>query len=145
MISIEPSPVMASARSHNSSSREIATDFFASDLDLICCKMSLLNFMMHGMCGVIIHQDALMQDFRNAWVVNEDLYSGKLSGIKKINEDQVNQLYSQWKYISNIMNGVKNNVPDAPNEPEPVPEPEPVHDDIFKASDKNFVQLKLNL
>lgn len=47
---------------------------FANDLDFTCVKMSALNFMIHGIKGVITCDDALAQPntkFRNAFIVND--------------------------------------------------------------------------
>lgn len=43
---------------------------FGEDLDLICCKMSLINCLMHGCEGEIVWHDSLKRDFRKAWRVN---------------------------------------------------------------------------
>lgn len=80
--------------------------YIGSDLDLVCCKMALLNFMLHGVCGIIINQDSLKMDFRNAWIINENIYThGKLSGIRQINENEVNKFYSYWDMIRRSVNG----------------------------------------
>lgn len=79
--------------------------YMVSDLDIICCKMSILNFMLHGMCGIVINQDTILMDFRKAWVVNEGLYTeGKLTGIREIDEGEVNTLYRYWDIVRKAHN-----------------------------------------
>lgn len=45
----------------------------ANDLDITCAKMSALNFMLHGIKGIVTCDDALLPrtKFRGAFVVNE--------------------------------------------------------------------------
>ena len=47
-----------------------------SDLDDVACKMSVLNFYIHGVRGSIIHQNTLTTEFYSAWRVNNYLYHG---------------------------------------------------------------------
>lgn len=48
--------------------------FFGSDIDLDCCKMSIINFAWHGITGEIVHKDALSSDcFWHGWdIVSKD-------------------------------------------------------------------------
>ncbi len=44
---------------------------FGEDIDLICCKMSCLNLMLHGCEGEIIHHNSLdLSDWRGGWQIN---------------------------------------------------------------------------
>lgn len=47
-----------------------------SDLDEMACKMSVLNFYLHGIRGSIIHQNALTGECFGAWRVNNYLQYG---------------------------------------------------------------------
>lgn len=41
---------------------------FAQDIDLICCKMTVMNFLLHGCQGEVVWGDALNPtDFRGGW------------------------------------------------------------------------------
>lgn len=43
---------------------------FAADIDLICCYMCVVNFMMHGCRGEIVWRNSLvMQDYKKGWKV----------------------------------------------------------------------------
>lgn len=40
----------------------------ASDLDIMCCKMTVLNMYLHGMRGEVVHKDALnLGDYKRGW------------------------------------------------------------------------------
>ena len=41
------------------------------DLDYTSCLMSVINFVLHGVKGVILNMDSLSGDFYGAWKVNE--------------------------------------------------------------------------
>lgn len=47
-----------------------------SDLDDVACKMSVLNFYIHGVTGSILHQNTLTGEFFGAWRVNNYLHYG---------------------------------------------------------------------
>jgi len=45
---------------------------YAEDIDPICCKICVLNFLIHGLEGEVIHHDALRQNhWIQGWKVNE--------------------------------------------------------------------------
>ena len=45
---------------------------YAEDLDKMCCKMTVLNFLIHGVEGEVIHHNSLARDhFLNGWYVNQ--------------------------------------------------------------------------
>ena len=46
------------------------------DLDETSCKMSVLNFWSHGVCGSILHMNTLTNEFYKGWRVNRWLYHG---------------------------------------------------------------------
>lgn len=49
--------------------------YFASDIDLVSCKMCALNLMAHGMIGAVICRNAVSDnDFKIGWMINEIRY-----------------------------------------------------------------------
>ena len=44
---------------------------YACDLDLICCKMTVVNMIIHGCKGEVVWKDALdPTSFRHGWLIN---------------------------------------------------------------------------
>jgi len=43
---------------------------YAADVDLICCKMCVLNMFLHGCRGEVVHMDSLSGDFFYAWFID---------------------------------------------------------------------------
>jgi type I restriction-modification system DNA methylase subunit len=41
--------------------------FYAADIDLNCCKMTLINFMLNTMCGEVAWMDTLKMDHWKSW------------------------------------------------------------------------------
>lgn len=59
------------------------------DLDLVSCKMAVLNFWSHGVRGSIIHQNTLTNEFYSAWRVNNYLYHGlPIPHIERVTEKE---------------------------------------------------------
>lgn len=78
-----------------------------SDLDDIACKMSVLNFYIHGVRGSIIHQNTLTGETFQCWKINNYLgYGLPLPHIEKVNEQEAHQFI-----------GVKPNKPVELNKP----------------------------
>lgn len=48
--------------------------YVAGDLDAMSCKMCALNFLLHGMFGIVERRDALSQEFFSGYIVNEMMY-----------------------------------------------------------------------
>jgi type I restriction enzyme M protein len=47
---------------------------YAQDVDRMCCKMTLLNFAVHGVMGEVVWGDSLHpEDYREGWLVNVDI------------------------------------------------------------------------
>lgn len=71
--------------------------YVGEDLDPVCVKMCTLNFMMNGMIGMVVHHDALAQDFLGAYEVNETKwpFPNPACSIRKLSEDQY-QSRIQW-------------------------------------------------
>ena len=58
-----------------------------SDLDDVACKMSVLNFYLHGVKGSILHQNSLTGETFQCWRVNNYLYHGlPIPHIELVNE-----------------------------------------------------------
>lgn len=114
----------------------------ANDLDVICCKMTVLNMFLHGICGIVVNQDTLAMDFRRAWVVNEHMYTeGRLSGIMEINEKQVNTLYQYWDIIRKAYNPQQETEPVI--EEHSLFEHDPEKIEVINVQNKEVEQLKL--
>lgn len=47
----------------------------AQDLDLTCCKMTIANFLIHGVVGEVVWMNSLTGEYFNGWKVNEWLNS----------------------------------------------------------------------
>ena len=55
-------------------SKHMGCYYVAEDIDKTCCMMTVVNFLMHGIQGEVIHHDSLMQEESwNAWLVNSGL------------------------------------------------------------------------
>jgi type I restriction enzyme M protein len=47
---------------------------YASDLDAICCQITIINFLMHGCEGEVVHKNGLIDDcYFEGWAVNDGL------------------------------------------------------------------------
>lgn len=63
--------------------------FIAEDIDRICCKMTAINFMLHGMFGEVVCHDTLIHPdcCEEGYVINETLYPiPALPSIRKDND-----------------------------------------------------------
>lgn len=60
---------------------------FGEDLDLMCCKMSLINLLFHGCEGEIVWHDSLRMDFIKAWKINPNIRKTGLPSIVEIKEE----------------------------------------------------------
>ena len=61
-----------------------------SDLDEVACKMSVLNFYIHGVRGSILHQNTLTGETFNCWKVNDYFgYGLPLPHIQYCNQSEV--------------------------------------------------------
>ncbi|MDQ7818795.1 MAG: N-6 DNA methylase [Melioribacteraceae bacterium] len=50
---------------------------YGQDLDLMCCKMSVLNMAFHGCNGEIVWQDSLnLNDYRKGWRIRPNYFVG---------------------------------------------------------------------
>lgn len=49
--------------------------YVGCDVDPICCDMTAINMMMHGMEGEVIEMDTLRMQFRRGWRINPWLHS----------------------------------------------------------------------
>lgn len=81
------------------------------DLDIICCKMSVLNCLTHGIMAEVVHCDALQpDDYRQGWAVNMHLNShgkyielptGRLSlrGVPHVfpQEKEASYVWNSWQ------------------------------------------------
>jgi len=50
---------------------------FATDIDLICCKMTVVNMFVHGCQGEVVWMDALSSDdWRKGWLIKREVFTG---------------------------------------------------------------------
>jgi type I restriction-modification system DNA methylase subunit len=45
--------------------------FYAADIDLACCKMTVLNFLLNTICGEVAWMNTLTQEHWKAWRINK--------------------------------------------------------------------------
>ncbi len=45
--------------------------FYGADISLICCKMSVLNFMMNSMCGEVTCMDTISMKHYKTWLIKK--------------------------------------------------------------------------
>ena len=58
-----------------------------ADLDEVACKMTVLNFLIHGVRGSVLHMNTLSNEFYGAWRVNNYLgYGLNVPHIELVNE-----------------------------------------------------------
>lgn len=50
--------------------------FYGADIDAICCKMALVNFMLQSLTGEIAHMDTLANDFYRGYNIGTILKDG---------------------------------------------------------------------
>jgi type I restriction enzyme M protein len=50
--------------------------FYGADLDITCCKMSLVNMMLHSLTGEIAHMNTLSNDFYRGYKTDTVLVNG---------------------------------------------------------------------
>ncbi|PZU20132.1 MAG: restriction endonuclease subunit M [Shinella sp.] len=88
--------------------KNLGNYYVGEDLDLICCKMTVLNFLFHACIGEIIHHDSLMEPdtFRHRFVVNRFL--DKTGGIPHVTIEVNGELpYTRFKKLENMTQPLK--------------------------------------
>lgn len=81
------------------------------DLDMICCKMTAINMMMHGAIGEVINGDALApNDFRNGWLINPSINILSLPHIIKMKSKEESTVWTMLEAHKNNIS-VEQNVP----------------------------------
>lgn len=78
---------------------------FGSDLDLQACKMSIVNFLVHGCVGSVIWMNSLSMEFFGGWKINEYLNHGlPIPHIQRVNSlnEAYNFLYLNWDETEEI-------------------------------------------
>lgn len=58
--------------------------YHAEDRDPICAKMCAVNMMIHGMHGMVVQHDTLLQDFVVAYYINEVRYPIRVPGFVSV-------------------------------------------------------------
>jgi hypothetical protein len=64
--------------------------FYAADIDLTCCKMTVLNYLMNAMCGEVAWMDTLLMTHWRGWTISKILVNNGeyLPHYKVLNSDQ---------------------------------------------------------
>lgn len=62
----------------------------AQDLDNTCVKMTICNFIIHGVIGEVVWQNSLTLDWFGAWKVNEDLHLTGIPSVRTMVEEECN-------------------------------------------------------
>ena len=69
-----------------------------SDLDDVACKMTVLNFYIHGVRGSVLHMNALTLECFQCWRVNNYLnYGLPIPHIELVNENEVYNFFGVKK------------------------------------------------
>lgn len=65
----------------------------AEDLDHTCVLMTTVNFLVHGVDGLVVWHNTLTQDFYGAWRVNEAMaaYNG-MPNCRMVSEEEINHI-----------------------------------------------------
>ncbi|QTE35881.1 N-6 DNA methylase [Mucilaginibacter gossypii] len=50
--------------------------FYGADIDPLCCKMALMNMLLHSLTGEIVHMDSLSNKFFQGYIVGTILLNG---------------------------------------------------------------------
>jgi len=50
--------------------------FYAADLDITCCKMTLVNMLLNSLQGEVAHMNTLSNDFYKGYKVSTTLVNG---------------------------------------------------------------------
>jgi type I restriction enzyme M protein len=70
---------------------------FGEDLDLICCKMSCINLLLHGCEGEIVHHNSLdPNDYIQGWRINVMLRKTGLPSIQDLPKEK-SIIYQMWQ------------------------------------------------
>jgi type I restriction enzyme M protein len=78
---------------------------YGQDIDLICCKMSVINLMLSGAVGEIVHCNALLiDDFMHGWSINQNLSKFGLPSIKPVTKEQSKLLVMVKNTLSDNQN-----------------------------------------
>lgn len=66
---------------------------FGGDLDPTSCKMTVLNFIIHGVKGSVNHMNSLSLDWFNGWKVNELIDYGHPFTIMEVNSERECEIF----------------------------------------------------
>lgn len=81
---------------------------FGWDLDLTSCKMSVINFLLHGVKGSVCHMDSLSREFFDGWKINEFVDYGLPMTIMKVDSERESQIFIGHNKVGKVP--VHNNV-----------------------------------
>ncbi len=66
---------------------------FGGDLDITSCKMTVLNFIIHGVKGSVNHMNSLSLEWFNGWKVNELIDYGHPFTIMEVNSERECEIF----------------------------------------------------
>lgn len=90
---------------------------YAEDLDSICARMTVLNFLSHGVVGEVIHHDSLMpESFYNGWHVNYMLMDTKIPSVRRIGKEDSFVIKMWQQRAAEVADKRKNEQPPAASE-----------------------------
>lgn len=69
--------------------------YIAQDLDHTCTKMTICNFLVHGLQADVIWGNTLTMDYFDAWKVNQLLPYTGVPNVRKFNSKELDQLINQ--------------------------------------------------
>ncbi len=73
---------------------------YGEDLDEICMKMTVINLLIHGVEGEVIHHNSLRPDsFYNGYYVNEHIKSVLFPTVRKLYSAEESQICRMWEKI----------------------------------------------
>jgi type I restriction enzyme M protein len=70
---------------------------FGEDIDLMCCKMTCLNMMLHGCEGEVVHHNSLKpEEYNHGWIINRVLRVAHMPSIESIDKEQ-SFIWRHWQ------------------------------------------------
>lgn len=77
--------------------------YVAQDLDMTCAKMTICNFLVHGLQADVIWGNTLTLDYFDAWKVNEVLHvNSGIPHVRKFNSQELDQLMNQETRVNEL-------------------------------------------
>ena len=85
--------------------KNLGNYYVAQDIDMTCVKMTICNFLVHGLQSDVIWGNTLTLEYFDAWKVNEALHVNRgIPHVRKFNSKELGELKSS---TGNIKEGAK--------------------------------------